>query len=69
MTIVLLASAIVLAALGEEPVLFAALALILAVQLSFVLGGRNPWWMQDALDRREEPRRFSGPPRDLDPGP
>jgi hypothetical protein len=33
-TIVLLASAIVLAALGEEPVLFAALALILAVQLS-----------------------------------
>jgi hypothetical protein len=68
-TLVLLACTVALAVLGEQPILFAVLALILAVQLGFILAGRNPWWMQGRLDSRTEPRRFSAPPRDLDPHP
>jgi hypothetical protein len=36
------------------PVVWAALAVVLLVEIGFVLAGRNPWWMQGRLDRRGE---------------
>jgi Flp pilus assembly protein TadB len=66
-TLLLLVVCVALAALGVEPVLLAILASLFAIQVGFILAGRNPWWMQDSLDQRERPRYSSGQPRDLDP--
>jgi hypothetical protein len=48
---------------------FAILGSLLAVQVGFIPAGRNPWWMQDPIDKRERPRYSSGQPRDLGPSP
>jgi hypothetical protein len=66
-TLLLLAVCVALAALGEESLFFAILASLFAIQVGFILAGRNPWWMQDSLDKRERPRYCTGQPRDLDP--
>jgi hypothetical protein len=66
-TLLLLAASVALAALGEEPLLFTILALLLALQVAFILAGRNPWWTQSWFDEREPPRYSSGQPHDLDP--
>jgi hypothetical protein len=42
------------AVVGPWPVVWAALAVVLLVEIGFVLAGRNPWWMQGRLDRRGE---------------
>jgi hypothetical protein len=68
-TLLLLVVCVALAALGEEPLLLAILASLFAIQVGFILAGRNPWRMQGWLDERERPRYSSGPPRDLDPSP
>jgi Flp pilus assembly protein TadB len=68
-TLLLLAACVALAALGVEPLLLAILASLFAIQVGFILAGRNPWWMQDSLDQRERPRYTTDPPRDLDPSP
>jgi len=57
------------AVFGEEPLPWAILASLFAIQVGFVLAGRNPGWMQDSLDQRERLRYSSGQPRDLDPSP
>ena len=36
------------------------------VEIGFILAGRNPWWMQGAMDKREYVRYTSLPPRDLE---
>jgi hypothetical protein len=64
--LLLVAACIALAASGTEAIVFSILAAILVVQCGFVLAGRNPWWMQGALDRRAV-RYQSAPPHDLDP--
>lgn len=43
-------------AAGTWPVLWAALIVVLLMEIGFVLAGRNPWWMQGRLDRRRERR-------------
>jgi hypothetical protein len=58
-----------IAALGIAAVLSIVLAAVCAVEVGFVLAGRNPWWMQSPLDKRAERRYASGQPRDLDPSP
>jgi hypothetical protein len=42
------------AVVGSWPVVWAALTVGLLVEIGFVLAGRNPWWMQGRLDRRDE---------------
>ncbi len=66
-TLLLLGGCIALAASGTEPVVFSILAAVMVVQIGFVLAGRNPWWMQGAMDRREIARYQSAPLPDLDP--
>ena len=68
-TLLLLGASVALTALGDEPLFFAILASLFAIQVGFILAGRNPWWMQGWLDERERPQYSSGPPRDLDPSP
>jgi hypothetical protein len=51
--LLLLGGCIALAVSDEFPVLFAALALLIAVEIPFILAGRNPWWMQAPIDKRE----------------
>lgn len=48
-----LGGCIALGASGDFPVLFAAVALLIAIEIAFILAGRNPWWMQGAIDKRE----------------
>jgi len=52
--IVMVAICIVFATVGRWPVLWAALVVVLFVEIGFVLVGRNPWWMQSPLDRRRQ---------------
>jgi hypothetical protein len=51
---------VVFAVSGTWPAFWAALVVLLLVEISFVLAGRNPWWMQAHVDRRRE-RRTSAP--------
>jgi hypothetical protein len=39
---------------GPWPVVWAALFIVLLVEIGFVLSGRNPWWMQGRLDWRRQ---------------
>ncbi|HUN78030.1 MAG TPA: hypothetical protein VMU32_03840 [Solirubrobacteraceae bacterium] len=52
--IVMVAICVVFTIVGQWPILWAALAVVIFVQIGFVLIGRNPWWMQTSLDRRRE---------------
>ena len=65
--LLLLAVCIALAASGLSPIVLSILAVICAVEVGFILAGRNPWWMQAPTDKREHVRYQSAPPRDLDP--
>jgi len=52
--IVMGATCVVFTVAGPWPVVWAALVLVLLVEIGFVLAGRNPWWMQDRLDWRRQ---------------
>jgi hypothetical protein len=52
--ILLAVTCVAFAVVGPWPVVWAALAVVLLVEIGFVLAGRNPWWMQGRLDRRGE---------------
>lgn len=52
---------------GTSTVVFSVLATVCAVEIGFILAGRNPWWMQAPIDKREYARYQSAPPHDLDP--
>jgi hypothetical protein len=62
----LLAGCVGLAIDGSSPVLFSILGALVLVEIGFILAGRNPWWMQGAMDKREYVRYTSLPPRDLE---
>ena len=64
--ILLLGGCVAVAITHTSPVLFSILAAVIAVQIGFVLAGRNPWWMQAAIDKREYGHYTSPPPRNLD---
>jgi hypothetical protein len=64
--ILLLAGCAWLVVAGTAPVLFSILAAVVVVGIGFILSGRNPWWMQGAIDKRERVRYTSLPPRDLE---
>jgi hypothetical protein len=65
--LLLLGICIAFAAIGVGPIIFSVLAGVCAIEVCFILAGRNPWWMQAPIDRREYVRYQSAPPRDLDP--
>jgi len=50
--ILMVVMCVVFAVVGPWPVVWAALAVALLVEIGFGLAGRNPWWMQGRLDRR-----------------
>jgi amino acid transporter len=50
--ILMAVTCVAFAVIGPWPVVWAALAVVLLVEICFVLAGRNPWWMQGRLDRR-----------------
>ncbi len=52
--LILLGVCIWLAVDGIVPWLFAPLAVLIAVQVPLILRGRNPWWMQAPMDRKEK---------------
>lgn len=58
-TVIVAAGCIAIAVAGIWPVAFALLAVVLAVQIPFILRKRNPWWMQAAIDRQKQPRQRS----------
>jgi hypothetical protein len=63
--VLMLCGCVVLAIVGSSSVLFSILAVVVAVEVGFILAGRNPWWMQGAIDKREYVR-YSSSPRDLE---
>ena len=67
LTLLALGGCVALAADGTEPIVLSILAAVLAAQIGFILAGRNPWWLQGAMDRRKFVRYQSAPPHDLDP--
>ena len=44
--ILMAATCIAFAVAGPWPAVWAALVVVLLVEIGFVLAGRNPWWMQ-----------------------
>jgi hypothetical protein len=52
--ILMAVTCVAFAVVGPWPVVWVALAVVLLVEIGFVLAGRNPWWMQGRLDRRGE---------------
>lgn len=55
--ILMTAACVVFTVAGLSPVVWAALAMVLLIEIGFVLAGRNPWWMQGPLDHRARDRR------------
>jgi sterol desaturase/sphingolipid hydroxylase (fatty acid hydroxylase superfamily) len=50
--ILIVVTRVTFAVAGPWPVVWVALAVVLLVEIGYVLAGRNPWWMQG--DRRGE---------------
>jgi hypothetical protein len=63
--LLLLAACVAPAVTGTSPIVFFVLAAVCTVEVGFILVGRNPWWMQGPMDKREYVRYQSAPPRDL----
>lgn len=54
--ILMAATCVAFMVVGPWPVVWAALFIVLFVEIGFVLCGRNPWWMQGRPDwRRQRP--------------
>jgi hypothetical protein len=63
--VLMLCGCIALVIVSTSSVLFSILAVVAVVEIGFIVVGRNPWWMQAAIDKREYVR-YSSPPRDLE---
>jgi hypothetical protein len=62
--LLLLAVCIAFAANGVGPIAFSVLAAVCATEVCFILAGRNPWWTQAPMDKREYVRYKSAPLHD-----